>query len=54
MYNSNSSTALGPACALTTNPQLRYVIERIDFTLLQAELRYQAQTPVCNFLHLPE
>ena len=52
MCNSNFSTALGPECPLTTTPHL--LLERIDFTLLQAELRYQAQTQMCNSLHLLE
>ena len=54
MYNSNSSTAFWPALPASHHPQLLYLIERIDFTLLQAELRCQGQTQVCNFLHLLE
>src|ERR1022692_653640 len=51
---SNSSTAFGLAWpAYPAKPRL-YPIERIDFTLLQAEVRCRIQGRKCNFLHLLE
>ena len=45
MCNSNFSTAFGLERPLTANPERRYSIERIDFILLQRELRSRAAEP---------
>ena len=47
--NSNSSTDLGSNGLVPTPPQLLYPIERIDFTLLQGDLRYGCRQPCASY-----
>ena len=48
MCNSNFSTAFGLRGPRTANPQPPYLIERIDFAVLQGKISIPGADRMCN------